>query len=218
MTTTIPQAAAEHSEPDIQPRTESRDIQLSEDLQLYADQLQADQDLELATPIADQGTSLAIWYMKKLTEMESVEAMIRQQSQTMLKQIETRRKALQWRWGNEFKAIIDSKLNSQGGKKKSIDLPTGRAGYRAKQASAKVFDEKVVVRWAEINCPEALEKRVARTTPIVEWIEQNPDEETGEIKPVPGVQYTPSVDSFYPSIGRPALEVIRTPVITGDSK
>lgn len=143
-------------------------------------------------------TGLAEWYIQRMTEIEETRRRIREMARSMDAALERRRKGLIWKFGAEFKEEIDERLRSQGGRKKSVTLLTGRAGYRATKGKIVVQDRKALAEWCASNCTEALEIVVARTSPIREHIEAN-----GEIPP--GVEYVGPGDVFYPPINLAAL-------------
>lgn len=140
---------------------------------------------------------LANWYLRKNAEYDQAIETIKEQAAMMIRSIESRRRRLAWRWGGAFKDIIDRMLHSQGGKKRSVNLLAGRAGYRKSAERLTIVDPQKVLEWADFNCPEAI-KREPRITPLKQWLD-----ETGEVPP--GTHLTESRDSFYPPIGGPEL-------------
>lgn len=135
---------------------------------------------------------LANWYLRKAGDFDQAIQTIKDQAAMMIRAIEARKRGLAYKWGGEFKRIIDAKLQSQGGKKRSVDLLTGRAGYRKSPERLTIIDPQKVLDWADFNCPEAI-KREPRLTPLKKWLE-----ETGEVPP--GTHHTESRDVFYPPI------------------
>jgi hypothetical protein len=147
---------------------------------------------------ADERMDLADWYVLKMVELDDLEERIKEQAKILRNAAETRRKALAWKYGPEFKRIIDDRLATQKGAKKSVTLFTGRAGYRMAKGKVVQHDRKALAAWCVDNCPDALEVTVARTTPIVDAIQK-----TGEIPP--GVDWIPGGDVFYPRTTQAAL-------------
>lgn len=186
--------------------------QLAVDLQALADRYGNSWDAELAefAPRFDTRTGLATWYLGKLNEIEAKRALVKEQAAVMLKQLDSLEAYLVYRNGAEFKSCIDGMLQSQGGKKKSVDTLTGRAGYRRSSSKVTIIDTKVVLEWCKANCPQAIEPHIARTTPIKEHIENTGEE-------VPGVIYQTPQDVFYPSSNRPELEYSRVGISKGSA-
>ncbi len=68
------------------------------------------------------------WYLGCLDQLDALDKRVKEQARILAHQIEARRKALQWKWGLEFQAQVHRDILAQGGKKKSVDYLTGRAG------------------------------------------------------------------------------------------
>tara|TARA_R100000458_G_C8275771_1_gene250932 strand:+ start:1612 stop:2223 length:612 start_codon:yes stop_codon:yes gene_type:complete len=145
------------------------------------------------------------FYMKKHEDLKQLEARIKEQSKRMLNAIKARRAGLSWKFGRLFENIVQRMILDQGGKKKSVDLFNGRAGYRSKKASIKVVDEAAFLDWfdrqpADIQAEvePCLDRKVARKTPITEYIAA-----CGDIPD--GIEHIESHESFYPDISFPEL-------------
>jgi hypothetical protein len=149
------------------------------------------------TAQTDDGRWLAPWYLRKLAELDAAEAMIDEQAKRMKSQIGARRKALEWKWGEPFRAQVDADIQAQGGKKKSVDYLTGRAGYRAVGGRPKVTitDEAQAIAAAERACPAAVKKSLL-LTPLLDHVKA-----TGEVLPGTDYTVTPKEERFYPTTG-----------------
>lgn len=147
---------------------------------------------------ADDSMDFADWYCLTMARLDETEETIKAQAKAMCSAIESRRKALVWKFGAAFKADIDKRLAEQKGPKKSVSLFTGRAGYRAAKGKLIQHDRKALAAWCVDNCPDALEIAVARTTPIVDLVQT-----TGEVPP--GCEWVPPGDVFYPRATQAAL-------------
>ncbi|NLX97577.1 MAG: hypothetical protein GXY83_15525 [Rhodopirellula sp.] len=144
---------------------------------------------------------LAPWYLRKMAELEAAESLIKEQSKRMLAQVAARRKALEYQWGQAFKAQVDADLAEQGGKKKSIDYMTGRAGYRSSGGKPQIVieDENAAIEAAEMACPDAIKRT------IIKSVLQAYVESTGEEIPGTKLITTPKVEHFYPALTYMAL-------------
>ena len=138
------------------------------------------------------------WYLARVAECDAVQARIKEQTKALLGDVESRRQALARCWGAAFQAQVDSDLEAQGGKKKSINYSTGKAGYRKSRERLAILDDAEFITWAKMECPDCLEYRVARKTPAVEHMK-----ETGELPP--GTALLPAEDQFYPLVAQPTL-------------
>lgn len=155
-------------------------------------------ELLAATLEPEPDQSLPVWYLGELTKIDAMAERIREQSARMLAQLETHRRALAFRYGAEFRAQVEADLAAQRGRKKSVDYPTGRAGFRQKPGKLTITDAKALSEWCAEHCMEAMELKIARTTPIREHYER-----TGELPP--GCVYTHPGDEFYPPLNLPRL-------------
>ena len=70
------------------------------------------------------------WYLRIMAECDAVAERIQQQAEVMLREVETRKKSIQYFKGQEFRQRILAMLEANGGTKKSINLLTGKAGLR----------------------------------------------------------------------------------------
>ena len=140
---------------------------------------------------------LPSFYLRRLAEIEAARKLLWAQYQTMRAQVEAAERALVWRYGVQMKAAVDAQLG--GGKRKSVDYSTGRAGYRKSQPKLVVNDETALEQWLisnghadAVKFETKIDKRVALKAAI-EAIESN-----GELPN--GCDVIPSQDEFFPSI------------------
>ncbi len=164
------------------------------------------------------------WYMQKLFEIDAVEERIKEQYQIMLRELQTRRKALQFKCGQNFRQRVEAMLLANGRKKdgslkkKSVNLLTGKAGYRSSRPTVEFIDEEAAKKWAVknltvgqlfdatssvdkvplvIECIKeyGLEKAIKslNKTPFLEHFM-----ETGELPD--GVEFVETQDKFYPQV------------------
>ena len=142
--------------------------------------------------------SLPEWYLAEMGKCEFMAERIKSQAEKMLREVEGRRKALEWRFGSEFREAVERALAEKNrGKSKpvrSIKYHTGTAGFRTTPPKLIVLNAKALMDWAAINCPDAvrMEPRL-HVSPVKAHIEQ-----TGEV--VPGCEYRGKLDKFYPTV------------------
>lgn len=177
---------------------------LSQSLQDQADLIEHTTALELEWENRPgKGTfgkddEIATWYLGKLNDLTEMVDQIKHQAASMIRELENRKLALAYKWGGEFKRIIDAKLHSQVGKKKSVKLLTGTSGYRTSPEKVVVVDEQRALAWAAFNKPEAI-RNTLRLTPIKEHIK-----ETGNVPD--GIHFAEKQERFYPPITRHELQ------------
>ena len=146
--------------------------------------------------------SFATSYLAELQRLDALKATVKEQYQTICNQLDNQRKHLVYRNGKEFRQAIDALLAEQGGKKKSIDLLTGRAGYRKGKETFVVEDTEAAQTWAIDNCPEACDIKLARKADLHNYYTM-----TGTMPP--GCKVVPASDSFYPAVTLNQLDTER---------
>lgn len=139
---------------------------------------------------------LPTWFLRKHAELDAAKELVFEQYRKMLAQIDARKKALDYQWGAEFKAQVDADLAEQGGKKKSIDYLTGRAGYRTSggRKTIVIEDETAAINAAYMACPDAIKRSLLKSV-VQAYVEA-----TGEELPGTRLETTPKVESFYPAL------------------
>lgn len=134
------------------------------------------------------------WYIGKKAELNAAREIIKEQAKRMLAQIDAREKVIDWNWAEQFQAQVNTDLRAQGGKKKSIDYLTGRAGWRSTggKPTLVVEDEAKALAMAELMCPEAVTRKL-KTSVLLKYAQAN--------EPLDGtrVEQTGKVESFYPA-------------------
>ena len=166
-------------------------------------------DLRLYEKSTDGDDWLAEWVLSKIARFKDARELIKKRRKEMIDHIDAEERALFYKWGKPFKDQIDERINLQGGKKKSVNFLTGRAGYRKAKGSISIENNQAAIDWAVDNLSSAdLKIAIAglNKTPLVESVTlaEKVDEETGEIyNEVGGVPdgciYYPVCEKFYPS-------------------
>lgn len=155
---------------------------------------------ELAAEIAaqrDDSLGFPEWYLSEMGKCDFMELRIKEQAEKMLAEIDARRKALEWKYGQDFRAQVERDLAEKNrGKSKqarSVKYLTGTAGFRTTPPKLIVTNDKALMDWAAINVPEAvkLEPKL-HLTPVKRYIE------SGGEQP-PGCIYQGKGQRFYPT-------------------
>ena len=169
-------------------------------------------DAEVARQRAEENMDwLPEWFMGKLAELDAAEKLIKEQSQVLLRQVATRRKALQWRYGREFQAAVNKQL--QGTKKKSVDFFHGRAGYLATPERTKLVVDDELVAAMHLN-KTGHEDMVG--VKVDKAALNKLFKAEGEEIPGTHLETTERVERFYPACGAPDLVGEQAPLLEGD--
>jgi hypothetical protein len=138
---------------------------------------------------------LPVFYLSQLTQLDAAEEVIKKQAHRLLNEIDTRRKALRWRYGQPMQAQVELDLAKQRGKKRSVSYPTGTAGFRASGGREHVVveNEVMAIGHAESICPAAVV--VHKHLLVTKVLEHT--KATGEIIAGTKIETTPKVDNFY---------------------
>ncbi len=162
------------------------------ELQENAEAANLDYSTSPGAGLMSEDERLANWYVGRDKQSDEAIATIKEQAARMIRAIEARRRGMIYAFGAKVKATIDRMLHSQGGKKKSVNLLTGRAGYRASPERLQIVDADRVLLWAEKCCPQAIKRSVSMSA-INEHFKA-----TGEIPD--GVIHVESHENFYPPV------------------
>ena len=138
---------------------------------------------------------LPTWFLGQLNQLDAAEEVIKAQTKRLLAEIDTRRKALRWKYGQPMQAQVEADLAKQKGRKRSVNYPTGTAGFRASGGKERlaVENEVVAIGHAESVCPAAVVvHKHLLVTKALEYAK-----ETGEIIAGTKIETTPKVDKFY---------------------
>jgi phage host-nuclease inhibitor protein Gam len=87
------------------------------------------------------------------------------------------------------------------GKRRSIQLPSGKVGYRKRRPSVDIIDRKAALEWAEQHVPDAVKERVTREvvkTPLIEYLQAG-----NSIDPTAGIVAVPEADVLFIEPGTP---------------
>lgn len=177
---------------------------------------------ELATKDDDHFCN---WYLRHVNQADADEVKVKEMSATMLREIANRRKALQYVHGQQFRNRVGAAIDAQPGKKKSVNFLMGKAGFRSAPEHIEIKDMEKLADWLRepeqikmvtetvngLNITtgviavlwETLSRAAwvsivssVRKTPIMEYIKNNVDKETGEAKVPPGVELIGKFDKF----------------------
>ena len=175
------------------------DIEMAE----HVEAMQQEYETSPGQGLMNEDERLATWYVGKDKQADEMIQTIKNQAAMMCRQIEARRRGMIYAFGVRVRATIDRMLQSQGKNKKSVNLLTGRAGYRKQQAKLQIVDAPAILAWAETHCPAAIKKSVSMT-----GINEHFDK-TGEVPP--GVKRIEERENFYPDASVYTIEAADRP-------
>jgi hypothetical protein len=130
--------------------------------------------------------------LRKLSELRSYRARVDEWAAREKARACHDEQFLLMRYGCQLQAWAAAQIAAQGGRRKSVSLPAGIAGFRHSPARLIVDDEAKVISWAKGDCPDAvrLVEKLSRSTL------NNHFQQTGEI-PTHGAHLEPECDEFY---------------------
>ncbi len=96
------------------------------------------------------------------------------------------------RFGPQLRTFAAREIAKSGGRRKSLNLPSGRIGFRAVPAKIVIEDEIRVIEWARVHCPDAVQK----VESIAKAVLDQHVASTGEIPPS-GVRVEEAGERFY---------------------
>ena len=158
--------------------------------------------LEQEFSIIDKNEQYAFqnWYLSQLNSLDGCRAMLKAQYEAMKRELDTRQRALEYRWYDDFRTAVEADLAlPENSKKKSLNYLQGKAGTRKGKDKLVVTDEAKAVNWAlENDCGEAVDMKLARTSSLMgsyKATKAAPD----------GCEIVPATTSFFPKRVQPAL-------------
>jgi phage host-nuclease inhibitor protein Gam len=155
----------------------------------------AEAEFDAPAPDVPEGFSVrtqdaAAWLVRKIAEARAYAKRVKAWADKEIERAEKEEQFFSERFGAELEGWTRKELGDKP-KRKSIDLPAGRVGFRQLPAKLVVEDQEAAVAWALENLDNAVR---VRTTVIHEEIEKHV-EATGEVPP--GARFEDAKESFY---------------------
>ena len=138
--------------------------------------------------------SSANWLVRRVVEARAYRDRVKQWAERELRRSEREESFFLSRHGCELDAWLRSRLATERGRRRSVNLPAGTVSYRRQPAKLVVVDEPQVVAWATNAYPDALETVVRqrlRRRVLTQHLEQ-----TGELPP-DGATFQSASDRLY---------------------
>jgi len=183
----------ENATTDIEPTNYAVDDAMAELAEMMADAQRAQRSGEYDDP----NGYLPQWFLGKLADLDTAEAIVKAQYKVILAQIASRRSQLWYNFGADFQAQVQKDLLAQKAihpTKKSVSYLTGNAGYRTTggKPSVVITDASAASLFYDKNYPEAVTYTISKTAALKYY------KDTGEIAPGVEIVTPPKVESFSP--------------------
>jgi phage host-nuclease inhibitor protein Gam len=133
----------------------------------------------------------ANWVVRKITESRQYAQRVKEWAATEVRRAEHEEQFMLFRFGPQLEQWARRELEVKHGRRKSICLPAGKAGFRTRQIRLEIQDEQIVLNWCKQNLPKTIiVKESLSKTVILEHIEVS-----GEIPP--GCDVSGGEEAFY---------------------
>lgn len=158
----------------------------------------------------------AAWIVRKVVESRAYAERVRTWAASELRRTEREEAWFLQRFGAQLEGWLRTELERQGGRRRSIALPSGTVGLRQQPARLEVTNERLIAEWCRGRLPEAVricvEAEGAAALDLAAWCADRGDEmrqrqhilreplnrhfaETGELPD--GSSVRPSQDQLY---------------------
>lgn len=157
------------------------------------DSQDADQAVEYGVPdkfaVRDEGS--ANWVIRKVVEAKAYAQRVATWAEQEKLRAQRQEAFFMQRYGPQLHRWVRQQIAERGGKRKCLDLPAGRVGFRQQKEKMIVEDDARALAWAKTHCPTAV--KVQESLLKAELNEHV--QATGELPE--GVRLEPEHESFY---------------------
>lgn len=149
-------------------------------------------DLHVPSRFAVTSAESANWLIKTVVASRIYREHVRDWAEREQHRAEQEEERLLYLFGGQLRTWVMMEIGRRRGRRKSVSLPGGTAGYRSVGPTLVIQDEQRVLKWAKQNCPSAIVvvERLSKTA-INEHLVA-----TGEVPPE-GVAIAPAQEKFY---------------------
>lgn len=116
--------------------------------------------VEVDPAFAVRDAATANWVVRKVAEARRYAASAEAWAAAEVSRADREERFFLTRFGPDLEAWVRSELSRLGGRRRSLDLPAGRAGFRAVPPALVVTDETLLLPWCRGHLPAALRLRV----------------------------------------------------------
>jgi hypothetical protein len=134
----------------------------------------------------------ANWVVRKVVEARAYAERVAEWAERERRRAQHEEAFFLMRYGPQLQAWCRSEIAKLKGRRKSLNLPAGCAGFRSAPAKLVIDDEAVVLTWAKAECPKAVvvTEKLSRTELNAHF------DRTGEV-PDAGAHVQDAQDNFY---------------------
>ena len=104
-----------------------------------------------AFAVHDDGS--ANWVIKKINECRAYVEKCAAWAEQERRRAQREEEFFWVRYGAQLRDFVQARIVEQGGRRKSVSLPAGVAGFRKEGAKVVVDDEAAVIAWAKVHQP-----------------------------------------------------------------
>ena len=136
--------------------------------------------------------SSANWLIRKIVECRAYAQKCAEWAEREQRRAQREEEFFWVRYGPQLREYVQAQITEQGGRRKSVSLPAGVAGFRKEAAKIVVDDEAAVIAWAKEHRPELVTvvEKLSKSR-LNEYVEA-----TGEL-PALGTHVEPEHEKFY---------------------
>ncbi|MGB7157389.1 MAG: hypothetical protein WBD40_04950 [Tepidisphaeraceae bacterium] len=123
-------------------------------------------ELELPDPASQLGFSIsserdANWLVRAVTELRVYRRRVEAWAAGELRKAERRERYLTERYGAQLQRWLEQRLMEEGGRRRSVCLPAGVVGVRARRPKVVVTDPQTALAWAKSEMPGLLQVEIS---------------------------------------------------------
>jgi hypothetical protein len=134
----------------------------------------------------------ANWLVRRIVAARAYRERVRVWAEAEERRAILEERELLHRFGPQLQRWIISEIAKSNGRRKSVSLPAGTAGFRQIGTRLLIDDATAALDWARINCPQAVVTRqILSKSTLKEHMFA-----TGEVPDV-GISLEPSRESFF---------------------
>ena len=100
--------------------------------------------------------SSANWVVRKVVEARAYAERVKRWADHEIRRAEQDEERLMYLFGSQLHAWVASEVARFGGRRKSLNLPAGRVGFKKLGMKLVIEDIQAVLQWAKTACPAAV--------------------------------------------------------------
>ncbi|CAN5407786.1 hypothetical protein BH09PLA1_BH09PLA1_01490 [soil metagenome] len=119
---------------------------------------EVDAEIEMAVPekFTVNSAEAAAWVVRKIVAAREYRARVKLWADLEYRRAEREEERLMYLFSDQLRRWTEAEIATFKSRRRSIDLPSGRVGFRTVPSRLVVDDESAVIAWARRNCPSAI--------------------------------------------------------------